>query len=116
MWIMHPEFGFLSIVKKPEDQDTLTVRSRSRAHLEAFLDSAGNTPGPNDIQENAGTDYAFRAVLPQELVANMLEEHVLGIDYSNFKSESKNRGQPSRWLEALGRIWRVHFSFQRDTA
>jgi hypothetical protein len=45
-----------------------------------------------------------------------MAEAIENIDYSNFKNECKKQGQPARWLHALGRIWREHFAFQRDTA
>lgn len=118
MWIMHPDFGFLSIVTKPHlPEHMLCVRSRSRAHLEAFQAFAKvhkRNTGP--ITENEGTDYAFRCVARREVVVKVMTEAIEGIDYTNFKNESKRQGQSKGWLTALARIWQAHFSFQNGAA
>ena len=117
MWILHPQFGFLSIVHKPHlPAHMLCVRSRSKEHLQAFRDFAAQHGETGPIQEDAGTDYAFRVVARRDLVVHAMASAVEGIDYSNFKNECKSRGLSSRWLQALGAIWREHFNFQRDTA
>lgn len=113
MWIMHPDFGFLSIVKKPDTPaELLTVRARSRAHLEAFRGRANWQTSP--IRENVGTDYAFRCEVERSVVAKAMAEAVEGIDYSNFKDENRRQGRSTSWLRALGQIWNSTYDFQEN--
>lgn len=112
MWIMHPSFGFLSVVQKAEDPShILTVRARSRNHLEEFLHPFDDE---YPVIEGAGTDYAFRAKVPLSVVREKMIHAVENIDYSNFKDECKKRGQPKSWLRRLANIWREHFQFQQQ--
>lgn len=118
MWIMHPKFGFLSIVEKPESAPgLLTIRARSREHLEAFLDGLDpKKVSVPPIRENAGTDYAFRCVLHRKTVGKLIGHYVADIDYANFKDECKRQGQPKSWLRRLANIWNQHFQYQRQNA
>lgn len=78
MWIMLKD-SFLSIVQKPGDIDTLTVRARVKGHIERVFPNAKVTAG-------GGTDYAYRAKIDRQLVARTMAEKVMGVTYSNFKS------------------------------
>lgn len=71
MWIFTPK-SFLSVVKKPGDVEagTLTVRGRVAGDIEAMFPSA-------NVVEGGGTDYRFRARMPRELVAKVIQEHQL---------------------------------------
>jgi hypothetical protein len=111
---MTPTFGFLSIVRKPEDDDnTLTVRSRSKAHLQSFIDQIPEKErGGIEIQVGGGTDYGFRTKVPKNIVAWVLAEQATNIDYSNFKSQCSRQGMDGRWLNALHDIWDVHYGYQ----
>lgn len=82
MWIMSPK-GFVSIVRKDCPPGHLLVRSRRRECLEALFPDA-------DVVENAGTDYQFRAVIPQLDVINVVSRELLDIDYANHKGATKD--------------------------
>lgn len=56
MWIFLTN-SFLSIVQKPDDTDTLTVRGRIQCDIESvFADAV--------VQVGKGTDYKYRAKVP----------------------------------------------------
>lgn len=84
MWIQ-TTIGFFSIVQKPEDvaRDTLTIRARSREHLEALQLAYLQESGP--IQTGGGTDYPYRLVAPRMAVEDAVSLAVAAIDYVNFK-------------------------------
>jgi len=86
MWLF-TNLGFFSIVRKRADveHDTLTVRSRARADLEALR--TRYLPELGEILENAGTDYRFRARAPRQAVAEAMRQALLELDYPNFKAE-----------------------------
>lgn len=115
MWIMTPAFGFLSVVQKPGDAKThLTVRGRSRDHLEAFVNAIPEKERKGlEILEGAGTDYMFRVRVPRAIAVWTLMEEANNIDYSNFKSECGRRGLDSSWQHALHDIWDVHWNYQQ---
>lgn len=86
MWLITP-LGFFSIVQKPSDREanTLTIRARVRADLEALRNS--HLPHLGEIQESRHNDYRFRAVAPRREVAAAMANMVETLDYSNFKSQ-----------------------------
>lgn len=101
MWV-HTQDGFLSIVRTELDSDTLTVRARSKADLERFLDRA-------DIHRSAavqlkGRDYPWRAEVDTKTVAEVLHDDVVNIDYPNFKDRVKETLGKMR-AETLSRVW-----------
>lgn len=101
MWIFFTD-AFLSIVDKDGDGSTLLVRARRAGEIERIFPEASVTMG-------AGTDYAYRARLPRERVAEAVAEAVRDIDYPNFKSEVE---QPDRH-DAYMNVWSVMFDYQR---
>lgn len=114
MWIIHPDFGFLSIVQKPNQSRDLTVRSRFRDHLEAFHGWAHDFGTPGPIQVNTGSDYAYRCVVSRDVVAKVMADAIERLDYSNFKDECHNQGQPESWLQVLAKIWHTLYMFQKN--
>ena len=69
MWLI-TNFGFFSVVQKPDDPKlgTLTVRSRVLEDLESLKEQYfKQTMG--EIQVNAGIDYKYRAKVPREAMA-----------------------------------------------
>jgi hypothetical protein len=84
MWIQ-TTIGFFSIVQKPEDveRDTLTIRARSRDHLEALKISY--LLESSSIQAGGGTDAPYRLVAPRHAVEDAMTMIVAAIDYRNFK-------------------------------
>lgn len=114
MWIM-TKLGFFSIVEKPEDRKSgnLTVRARVRADLEnlhkQFL------PGLGAIQEDAGTDYRYRAKAKKADVAAALAGLTDSVDYANFKNEvAKKQGKARAGV--YGKVWSALYPLQDDPA
>ena len=73
MWIF-TKHGFFSAVcarlgngkhNQPVDPDRIMVRGRLRIHLESLMKRFPDLLGECDIQESAGTDYAFRFFVPK---------------------------------------------------
>lgn len=95
MWIMSPK-GFVSIVRKDCPPGHLLVRSRRRECLEALFPDA-------DVVENAGTDYQFRAVIPQLDVINVVSRELIELDYPNHKGATKDDDLHS----AYSAVWSV---------
>lgn len=108
MWMITP-IGFFSVVQKPGDGDSLTVRARVKSDLQAlkkqFLPELGR------IQESSVTDYRFRALAPRLAVARAFGQIVEQIDYDNFKSEVSVRQGKDR--ERLYHdVWSVLYRLQ----
>lgn len=63
MWLI-TNFGFFSVVEKPDQKDTklLVIRARVKADLEALRKRY--IPDMGEIQTGGGTDYKYRAVAP----------------------------------------------------
>jgi hypothetical protein len=123
MWIF-TKHGFFSAVcarqgdgkhGKPVDLDRIMVRARIRGHLEALKKRFPNPLGDCDIQESAGTDYAYRLFVPKsawtQVVAGLAEE----IDYDNFKSEvAHHQGKEGAAYErSLREVWSVMHRLQK---
>ena len=87
MWLI-TNFGFFSVVQKPDDPKlgTLTVRSRVLEDLESLKEQYfKQTMG--EIQVNAGTDYKYRAKVPREAMAGAMSQIIMDLDYCNLKSQ-----------------------------
>lgn len=95
MWIMSPR-GFVSIVRKDCPPDHLLVRARRRQDLEALF------PGANII-EGAGTDYQFRAAIPEAEVVGVISRELLELDYDNHKNATQDHDLHS----AYSAVWSV---------
>jgi hypothetical protein len=102
MWIQ-TTIGFFSIVQKPEDVagDTLTVRARSRDHLEALKLAYLQESGP--IQVGGATDYPSRLVADRMAVEDAVSMAVAAIDYSNFK-DAVAENDPNA-AAIYGKVW-----------
>ena len=82
MWIMTRD-GFFSTVKKPNQENEVTVRARVKNDLERLM---RRLDIDTDIIENGGTDYPFRIVMKQKLWSKYLQKTGQDIDYDNFKA------------------------------
>ena len=110
MWLVTP-IGFFSVVQKASDiaNNTLTIRARVRADLEALRELY--LPGLGDISENSVTDYRFRAVAPRAKVAAAMADMVNALDYSNFKNQvAKVQGGERAHL--YHEVWDVLYQLQ----
>lgn len=123
MWIF-TKHGFFSAVcarkgngkhGQPVDPDRIMVRGRLRSHLKALKEHFPDQLGECNIQETAGTDYAFRLFVPKtawvQVLAGLAEE----TDYDNFKSEVANhQGEAGAAYEhSLHDVWSVMHKLQQ---
>src|SRR3981081_2484815 len=95
MWIF-TKHGFFSAVcarqgngqhGQPVDPDRIMVRARDRSHLEALKKRFPELLGDCEIQESAGTDYAYRLFIQKSTWLAVVPGLAKEIDYDNFKSE-----------------------------
>ena len=123
MWIF-TKHGFFSAVcarqgdgkhGEPVDLDRIMVRARIRGHLEALKKRFSGLLGECEIQESAGTDYAYRLFVPKsawtQVVAGLAEE----TDYDNFKDEVvHHQGKAGAAYErSLHEVWSVMHRLQK---
>ncbi|MEX3982819.1 hypothetical protein AB4Y45_27985 [Paraburkholderia sp. EG287A] len=81
MWLMLND-SFLSIVDAAKGEGCLLVRARREGDIErAFKDFAEIIT----VDRTPGRDYLFRAEIPRAVVARMVAERVLALNYPNFK-------------------------------
>lgn len=102
MWIFLAD-SFLSIVQKPDDIDSLTVRARIKGDIEKVFPNAV-------VVANAGTDYKYRAKVPREIVAKALFDRVMALDTPNFKSSVKNKKRHDVYMK----VWSAMYGAQED--
>jgi hypothetical protein len=102
MWIFLND-SMLSIVQKPDDKDTLTVRARIKGDIEAVFPEA-------KVTEGAGTDYRFRAKIPREIVAKAMFDRVISLSASNFKASVKERKRHDAYMG----VWDVMYRHQEE--
>ena len=87
----------------------IMVRARVRGHLDALKKRFPDLLGDCEIQESAGTDYAFRVFVQKsgwtQVLAGLAEE----TDYDNFKSEvAHHQGRAGAAYEhSLHEVWSV---------
>lgn len=123
MWV-YTKHGFFSAVcarqgsghrGQPVDPDRIMVRARVRAHLEALTKRFPELLGPCEIQEFAGTDYAFRIFVAKPVWSQVLAGLADEIDYDNFKSEvARHQGQAGAAYEhSLHDVWSVMYRLQK---
>ena len=100
MWIFLSS-SFISVVQKPGDTDTLTVRARIKGDIENVFPDA-------KVEANKGTDYKFRSRVPREAVAKALHDQVMAVKYSNFKSSVKNTKRHNAYMN----VWSAMYGVQ----
>jgi hypothetical protein len=123
MWIFS-KHGFFSAVcarqgdgkhGEPIDLDRIMVRVRVRSHLEALKKRFPKLLSTCEIQEFAGTDYAYRLFVPKSawthVVAGLADE----TDYDNFKSEvARHQGRAGAAYEhSLHEVWSAMHRLQK---
>jgi hypothetical protein len=117
MWIFS-KYGFFSAVcarqgdgehGQPVDPDRIMVRARVRGHLEALKQRCPDRLGGTEIQDSAGTDYAYRLFVPKSAWARVLADLAAETDYDNFKSEvARHQGLAGAAYEhSLHEVWSV---------
>jgi hypothetical protein len=124
MWIF-TKHGFFSAVcarqgngkhGQPIDPNTIMVRARLRAHLDALLKRFPDMLGQSQIQEFAGTDYAYRIFVAKAVWSQVLTALADEIDYDNFKSEvAHHQGKSGAAYErSLHDVWSMMFDLQES--
>jgi hypothetical protein len=123
MWIF-TKHGFYSAVcarhgsgthGQPVDPNRIMVRARVRTHLEGLKKRFPELLAGCDIQESAGTDYAFRLFVAKPVWSRVLAGLGEEADYDNFKDEvGRHQGQAGEAYESsLHDVWRVMRRLQR---
>lgn len=100
MWIFLPN-SFISVIQKPGDSSTLTVRARIKGDIEAVFPDAV-------VEANQGTDYKYRARVPREAVAQVLHDQVMGLNWHNFKGAVKDRKRHDAYMN----VWSAMYAAQ----
>lgn len=112
MWIL-TNFGFFSVVQKPGDKAAglITVRSRVRADLENLR--AQYLPDMGIIEEDAGTDYRYRARVPHQSFAQAAKKIALDVDYPNFK-DSVAAQQGHKRAHIYHQVWDTLYNLEEE--
>lgn len=124
MWIF-TKHGFFSAVcarqgngkhGQPVDPDRIVVRARLRSHLKALQERFPALLGECDIQESAGTDYAFRLFVQKSAWVRVLAGLAEETDYDNFKGEvARHQGKAGAAYErSLHGVWSVIHKLQES--
>ena len=100
MWIFLP-VSFISVVQKPGDTDTLTVRARIKGDIESVFPEAC-------VEADKGTDYKYRARVSRHAVAQVLRDPVMDLNWGNFKGEVKDRKRHDAYMN----VWRAMYAVQ----
>ena len=101
MWIF-TETGFVSAVKKPQDNGLVSLRARDRSSLDVITAKYGT-----EIINTPHGDYPWRTFITNEQLAEWLSETALNLDYSNFKSKVYKVHPSSTYIGALHDVWAV---------
>jgi hypothetical protein len=106
MWIVLNN-AFLSIVAANDKPDEFMVRARLRGDIEAVFGDVF------EVTSSKARDYRFRALIPRKIVAAVIADQVMAIDYGNFKNSVTDEQRHDDYF----RIWQVmHVAQQRETA
>ncbi len=123
MWIF-TKHGFFSAVcarqgngkhGQPVDPDRIMVRARLRGHLNALKKQFPNLLSGCEVQESAGTDYAYRLFVQKPEWIKVLAALAEETDYDNFKSEvAHHQGKAGAAYEhSLHEVWSVMHNLQK---
>jgi len=102
MWLFTNQ-GFVSIVQKPDDIDTLTVRARVKGDIARVFPGAKEKAG-------GGTDYAYRAKVPREQVAKAIHDQIMELGYENFKNSIADDAHHN----FCAQVWNVAYRHQSN--
>ena len=106
MWIF-TETGFVSAVKKPDDDGKYAIRARDEESLAGLITATGA-----ELITTTNSDYKYRVILEPEQFVAWLVEQASNIEYSNFKNQvAKTRGY--KYTEALHDVWHAMLKTQR---
>ena len=108
MWTITTR-GFYSVVAHRELPDTMLVRGRVRADLDALGDLI---PGLA-VYEDRGADYRYRAIVSSPAWRAALDVMASEIDYDNFKNAVAERQGHGR-ARVYGEVWSVLHPLQTN--
>ncbi|WP_176058111.1 hypothetical protein [Paraburkholderia sp. BCC1876] len=94
--------SFLSVVASDKDPKVLNVRARRVGDIEAVF---GKT---YPVVTLPARDYAFRAFIPRDVVANVVAAKLAATDYTNFKDSVADH----HLHEAYARTWSTMAALQ----
>lgn len=103
MWVFLND-AFLSIVEPKEQaagRDVLQVRARKKGHIQAVF-------GDVEVIVAPRADYRYRAFIPRTIVAPIIAQRLMKIDYDNFKDSI----QDNDYHDACEEVWGVMNSYQ----
>ena len=104
MWIVLNK-SFLSIVKNRNDENQLLVRARVEGDIEKVFENA-------DVFEDNNADYKYRSYINRNIVAEIIKNELLNINYDNFKnSVAKNETERKN---AYMNVWSALYKLQND--
>jgi hypothetical protein len=100
---------------EPVDLERIMVRARIRGHLEALKKRFPGLLGESEIQESAGTDYAYRLFVQKSAWTQVLAGLAEETDYDNFKSEvARHQGRAgAAYAHSLHEVWSVMNQLQK---
>ena len=103
MWIGLND-GWLSIVKNLYDEKTLLVRARSLKHLTNVFPEC-------DYFKDSSADYPYRAFITREVVADVIANRLMEIEYPNFK----NSVEDDKLHNVYNTLWNeLYYSFMNE--
>lgn len=104
MWIFLSD-AFLSVVADKDDPsgERLLVRARRSGDIEHVFPEA-------KVFSVAGADYAFRAWLPRQRVADGIQERVQSLAYANFKDSIEDVA----YHDAALATWNAMYCYQHQ--
>ena len=101
MWICLNS-AFLSIVAPESGSDNLLVRARRPGDIKAVFGK------DYKVEKRPERDYLFRALIPREVVADVIAAQLMDLSYPNFKNSVNDR----RLHDAYERVWSVMSGLQ----
>ena len=100
MWLCMND-AFLSVIEPVPGSPVLRVRARRKGDIERVFPGA-------EVERTPGRDYLYRAHIDREVVAEVMADHIRGINYSNFKNSVRNH----RLHDAYAAVWGIMARFQ----
>lgn len=99
MWILMND-SMLSVVRHTSLPQMLLVRARLAGDIAQVFPAA-------QVVENGGSDYRFRAAVPELEVAEAIRRRVLDIDYGNFKASVPEPKRHHAYLKVWDALHRM---------
>jgi hypothetical protein len=112
MWLFTP-YGMFSVIRNWERVNTMLVRTRDRAHLDALAAAFPVEFTGVEILVTPSRDYPYRCVLHRSAWIALAGKLAAGINYTNFKDEveitAPHTGAGSRYIEVVHEVWQRLF-------